>query len=119
VSEVDEREKYLYRSSTVLQALGVIGYDLYTRVDDSRERGEMLAKLSALDWSRSNLGWQDVIGSVTDVKDKQGNVVGRQVSQRANRQSIDATIKMLRDYLGITQLIKRGLEGAGTTEVVH
>ena len=97
---VPGREIYLFRSSPALQALGVLGYELYTKVPDPGTRAAMITNIGehALDWRRSNVAtWESVIGDV--VED------GSAVSPRSNRQAIDATIRFLRDQSGLSEFL--------------
>ena len=94
---IDKRADYLFRSSAAWQALGVIGY-LRSDVDDEDERVVILRKLgeSRLDWRRSNLEWESVIGA------KQSDDQGREwISPRSSRQAIDGTIGFLRQRLNL------------------
>jgi hypothetical protein len=96
---VPGREDYLFRSSPAMQALGVIGYLLYMKVDDPTERKAMITKIGErkLDWKRSNVtDWNSVIGIKVE------NEKGSFISPRASRQSIDGTIKFLKDRSGLT-----------------
>ena len=95
---MDKRADFLFRSSAAWQAFGVIGY-LLRDVDDEDERGVMLRKLgeSRLDWRRSNLAWESIIGA------KQSDEQGKEwISPRASRQAIDGTINFLKQRVGLT-----------------
>ena len=106
---VPGREVYLFRSSPALQALGVIGYDLYTKVEDSTERRAMIARIgeAKLDWRRTNVrDWGTVIGSVVEKEEENKRVV-QVISPRSNRQAFDGTIRFLRDRCGLTDHLKK------------
>jgi len=99
---VPGREEYLFRSSPALQALGVIGNLVYTKVLDPTERKGMIARIGErkLDWKRSNVAeWNSVIGIKVE------NEKGAFISPRASRQSIDGTIKFLKDKSGLTAFL--------------
>ena len=102
---VPGREDYLFRSSPALQALGVIGHLIYTKVHDPAERKQMIANIGErkLDWKRSNVkDWNSVIGiQIGDEKD------GFFISPRASRQSIDGTIKFLKDRSGFSTYLDK------------
>lgn len=90
----DDREEYLSRSSAALQALGVVGHEIYTREKDPTKRREYVVKLGSINWRRDNLPlWRDVIGYVKD-----GESV---ISPASSRQSFDATIKLLKEQIGL------------------
>lgn len=94
------RESYLFRSSAALQALGVLGFLLYTKVGDSLERKKMIEAFGErkLDWKRSNASdWTGVIGQV---KDEDGIV-----SPASSRQAIDGTINFLRTRSGLERYL--------------
>ena len=96
---VPGRELYLFRSSSALQGLGVLGHDLYTTVSDAKRRRDMMARIgqSQLDWRRTNVrDWEAVIGDKVVVDDGKGGTI-KSISPRASRQAIDGTIKFLRE----------------------
>lgn len=96
-TNADKRAEYLFRASPAWQAFGVIGYLLH-EIDDEDERAVALAKMGErkLDWRRSNLTWESVIGT------KQSDDEGKQwISPRASRQAIDGTISFLKQRLGL------------------
>ena len=73
---VPGREDYLFRASAALQALGVIGQLLYTKVEDPADRRIMIIQIGEgkLDWRRSNvLNWGSVIGGTVEKRDVRGN----------------------------------------------
>jgi hypothetical protein len=86
-----EREQYLGRASVVLSALAVAGHDLYRLGLSDAEISAKLRILGHLDWKRSNLGWVGILGS-----EKNG-----EVQPASSRPAIDATIRFLRERLGI------------------
>jgi hypothetical protein len=105
---VPGREDYLFRASAALQALGVLGFDLYTKVDDATRRKEMILAIGEkhLNWKRTNVDeWQPIIGQV-----KRGAPEARlaEVSPASSRQAIDATIRFLRDRAGLTGHLEKG-----------
>jgi DGQHR domain-containing protein len=96
---VPGREHYLFRSSPALQALGVLGHELYTKVEETPIRSQMIARIGEgqLDWKRSNVAeWESVIGIA--VEDEKGT---KTISPRASRQAVDGTIRFLRDKSGL------------------
>ena len=96
---VPGREEYLFRSSPALQALAVLGHDLYTKVESPDERRAMISRIgeAQLDWRRVNMsGWHGVIGE----RNENG-----EISPRSNRQAIDATIRFLREKSGFAEYI--------------
>lgn len=107
---VPGREDYLFRSSPALQAFGVIGQLLYTKVSDHVARKAMIARIGEgkLDWRRTNVrDWASVIGSVVE-KDTNVGIV-KEISPRSARQNFDGTIRVLRDRCGLSDyLIKLG-----------
>lgn len=92
-SDTPERDSYVTRTSAVMSGLAVIGHDLF--LGDSKFTPEEIASkiktLGKLDWKRTN---RDLIGVVGGEKDGM-------VAPNASRQSIDSTIKYLREKLGI------------------
>ncbi len=93
--EKEGRDAYLTRTSVVLASLSVIGNDMYygdvpMTQDDKVKR---LAQLHRIDWKRTNLNMVGVIGS-----EKNGLV-----QPASSRQAIDATIRFLRERLGLIQ----------------
>ena len=108
---VPGREEYLFRASAALQALGVIGQLLYSKVSDRAERRAMIAQVGEanLDWKRTNVEeWGNVIGAVIE-KEIDGEVI-QEVSPRSNRQAFDGTIKFLRDRSGLTSYMVKQAE---------
>lgn len=92
---VPGREEFLFRSSAALQALGVVGHLLWTKVFDEVARSRMVEGLGEkkLDWRRSNVAeWNGVIGSVSDGA----------ITPASSRQAIDGTIRFLKDRSGLT-----------------
>lgn len=86
-----ERDQYLARASVVLSALAVVGHDLMRMALPENDLRARLRVLGALDWRRSNLGWVGIVGS-----EKNG-----EVQPASSRPAIDATIRFLRERLGI------------------
>jgi hypothetical protein len=94
------REKFLSRSSAAMQALGVLGRDLYFYIEDANVRQAALAKVSEkkLNWLKTNTEvWESVIGTIN----KKG-----QISPASSHQAVDSTIKFLRDKSGLSIKIK-------------
>ncbi|MGH9970588.1 MAG: DNA sulfur modification protein DndB [Pyrinomonadaceae bacterium] len=115
---VPGREEYLFRASAALQALGVIGQLLFTKVPESIDRKAMINGIgeAKLDWRRTNVkDWGSVIGGIVEKKDEAGNLIAREISPRSNRQAFDGTIKFLRDRSGLTDYINKL---AGREEIV-
>jgi DGQHR domain-containing protein len=94
------RESFLFRSSAALQALGVIGFLLHTKVRDPIERKKMIENIGEkkLDWKRSNTNdWTGVIGQIND---KDG-----MVSPASSRQAIDGSINFLKTRCGLEKYL--------------
>jgi hypothetical protein len=74
-TDVDNRGGYLFRASPAWQALGVIGH-LQNDVANEDERRPMLNQIveQRLDWRRSNLQWESVIGTKQQELDEAGMV---------------------------------------------
>jgi hypothetical protein len=107
---VPGREEYLFRASAALQALGVIGQLLYTKVEDPSDRKLMINQIGEgkLDWRRTNVrDWGTVIGTIVEKKDHEGKVMAQEVSPRSNRQAFDGTIKFLRVWSGLDDYINK------------
>jgi DGQHR domain-containing protein len=107
---VPGREEYLFRASAALQALGVIGQLLYTKVEDPSDRKAMINQIGEgkLDWRRTNVrDWGTVIGTIVEKKDHEGKVTAQEVSPRSNRQAFDGTIKFLRAWSGLDEYIDK------------
>jgi hypothetical protein len=105
---VPGREDYLFRASAALQALGVLGFELYTKVEDATKRKEMILTIGEkhLNWKRTNVtDWQPVIGQV---KRGSGGEKVQEVSPASSRQAIDAAIRFLRDRSGLTKHLDKG-----------
>lgn len=88
---IAERDQYLSRASVVLSALAVVGHDLMVQNLSEVELRNRLRVLGNLDWRRSNLGWVGIVGS-----EKNG-----EVQPASSRPAIDATIRFLRERLGV------------------
>jgi hypothetical protein len=88
---IAERDQYLARASVVLSALAVVGHDLMVQNLPETELRARLRVLGNLDWRRSNLGWVGILGS-----EKNG-----EVQPASSRPAIDATIRFLRERLGL------------------
>lgn len=87
------RDEMVTRTSAALSALAVVGHDLFLG-DRTYTQDEIVAKLAGLsrmNWRRSNRDLIGVIGT-----EKEG-----QVQPTSSRQSIDATIRYIREKLGI------------------
>ena len=115
-----ERENYLFRSSPALQALGVIGHDLYTKVQDSTQRKTMIARIgeAKLDWLRTNIqDWGTIIGSIVEKGNSDGQKT-KEISPRSNRQAFDATIRFLRTRCGLTEYLEQAGEDADAAEEI-
>lgn len=93
-SDTPERDQYVTRTSAVMAGLAVIGHDLFLgEVDYSQDQiAAKMKTLSKLNWKRSNRELIGVVGG----EGKDG-----EVAPNASRQSIDSTIRYLRDKLGI------------------
>lgn len=87
----DERDTYLTRTSVVLSALAVIGHDILTAGTPPDALEASLARLGELDWRRTNLEWVGIVGSARDGV----------VQPASSRPAIDATIRYLRQKLGL------------------
>jgi hypothetical protein len=91
--EGENRDEFVTRTSAVLSALAVVGHDLFLGERDY-PKDEIVGKLAALsrmNWRRTN---RDLIGVVGTEKEGQ-------VQPTSSRQSIDATIRYIREKLGI------------------
>lgn len=102
---VPGRDIYLFRASAALQALGVIGQLLYTKVHDPEQLKAIIANIGEgkLDWLRTNVkDWDNVIGVRVDRKNTDTGATTSEVSPRSNRQAFEGTIKFLRDRSGLT-----------------
>jgi hypothetical protein len=95
------RAQYLFRSSPAWQALGVVGH-LLKEIDDEDERKRLITMIGQLDWSRSNLSWESIIGAKQqEIDENTGRVTREWISPRSSRQPIDATIGFLKQRLGL------------------
>jgi DGQHR domain-containing protein len=100
-----DRALFMTRTSSAMQALAVLGWGLYTQVDDEAKRLRMLDQVDEahLDWRRTNLNWSGVLGIPKPAsKDKEGNTIPEMVQPASARQYIDNTLKLLRDKSGLT-----------------
>lgn len=89
-----DRENYLARASAALQALAVVGFEVYTRAGSDRsKRLEYIDRLRGVNWRRDNLEWDHIIGQVKD---------GEGISPASSRQAFDSTIKYLKEKLGLS-----------------
>lgn len=89
-----DREDFLTRSSVVLTGLSVVGYDLYYGMGADmtpEQRLTKLARLTSVDWRRTNLGLSGVVGSEKDGV----------IQPASSRPVIDATIRYLREVMGL------------------
>lgn len=92
--DTEDRDQYLTRASAVLSALAVVGNDLYKDPTIPMEaKVEKLVELGKLDWKKTNLNLVGVVGSEKD----------GMVAPTASRQSIDASLRYLREKLGIVK----------------
>lgn len=91
--EGENRDEFVTRTSAVLSALSVVGHDLFLgeRTYSQDEIVSKLAGLSRMNWRRTNRDLIGVVGS-----EKEG-----QVQPTSSRQAIDATIRYIREKLGI------------------
>lgn len=89
----ENRDEFVTRTSAVMSALAVVGHDLFLgdRNFTQEEIVQKLTELGKINWRRTN---RDLIGVVGTEKDGQ-------VQPTSSRQSIDATIRFLRDKLGL------------------
>lgn len=106
------RAMYMTRTSATLQAMAVLGHDLYTQVDDPELRKTMVKRVGegdgGLDWARTNLGWVGTLGIKKETyTDKEGTVIPAMVQPAAARQYIDNTLKLLRERSGVAAHIER------------
>jgi hypothetical protein len=95
---VPGREDYLFRSSAALQALGVLGFLLQTKVPDAERRAQMIAAIGEkrLDWKRSNVkDWTNIIGAEKDGA----------ITPASSRQAIDGTIRFLKERSGLSEFL--------------
>ena len=90
-SDTPDRDQYLTRTSAMLSALAVIGHDIYDQALTVEQKVQKLSQLAKMDWKRTNLNLVGVVGSEKD----------GMVAPNASRQSIDASIRYLREKLGI------------------
>ncbi len=92
--EGENRDDYVTRTSAVISALAVVGHDLF--LGDHPYTPEQivhkLGELARINWKRTN---RDLIGVVGTEKEGQ-------VQPTSSRQSIDATIRFLREKLAIS-----------------
>jgi DGQHR domain-containing protein len=98
-TEPTERDQYLSRSSAALQALAVVGHDLWSLDLPNDQRAGMLAKISErrLDWRKSNVAtWDGVIGAVGS---------GGAIAAQSSRPAIDGTIAFLRRTSGLAPML--------------
>jgi len=89
----EDREAYLTRASVVLSSLGVIGHDLYNfdPTISTEQKAKKISLLGKINWKRTNLKLVGIVGS-----EKEG-----QVQPGSSRQSIDSTIRFLREKLDL------------------
>lgn len=85
------RDVYVARASAVFAALAVVGHDLFSSGLSYDEIGRRIARLSQLDWRRTNLAWVGVLGTEKDGK----------VQPASSRPVIDGMIRFLRERLGV------------------
>lgn len=97
----EDRELYLTRSSVVLTALSVVGHDLYTRGMHTDDIVKRIYTLSRVDWKRTNMGLAGIVGTEKEVKNKETGEVTHVVQPASSRQAIDATIRFLREKMGL------------------
>jgi len=88
------REDNLDSASAALQALGVVGHELFAHLSDPVKRVNALRALGQINWSRTNFStWNSVIG--------QPDENGSMIIPSSTRQAFDATIKFLRSELNL------------------
>lgn len=89
------RDEFVTRTSAVMAALSVVGHDLFLgeKTYTQEELVAKLKKLGEINWKRTN---RDLIGVV-------GTEKNGEVQPTSSRQSIDATIRFMRDKLGLNQ----------------
>lgn len=93
-SDTPDRDQYLTRASAVLSALAVVGNDIYKDPSiPTNEKVKKLMELSKLDWKKTNLNLVGVVGSEKD----------GMVAPTASRQSIDASLRYMREKLGLVK----------------
>jgi hypothetical protein len=93
------RALYLFRSSPAWQAFGVIGH-LLKEIDDADERKHLIEVIGQLDWRRTNLAWESVIGAKQQEVVTDGHI-REWISPRSSRQAIDGTISFLKQQLSL------------------
>ena len=99
---VVDREQYLTRASVVLSALAVVGHDLYPVSGDPDALRARARALRDMDWRRTNLDWEGIVGSVKEGSTQpDGTVIPPMVQPASSRPAIDATIRHLRGVLGL------------------
>jgi hypothetical protein len=95
------------------QVLGLVFHDVEFRVKpelSEAERAEIVSKLAAIDWSRSNPDWFPMLGEAeTDkegapVLDSQGRK--RVALSRAGRTTIASLLKYVREKTGLDKLVE-------------
>lgn len=91
----ENRDEYVTRTSAVMSALAVVGHDLFLgeKTYTNEEIAAKLSTLARMNWKRTN---RDLIGVVGSEKDGQ-------VQPTSSRQAIDATIRYVRQALGIVE----------------
>lgn len=92
----EDRDDHLSRTSSVLSALSVIGHDVYATNPTTEQVQAVIGLLGAIDWRRTNLSWVGVIGSEKDGV----------VQPASSRPAIDATIRFLREKVGLQVVAK-------------
>lgn len=87
----EDRDAYLTRTSVVVAALSVVGHDMYLEGYSEEDRTLFVRRLAEIDWQRHNLSLVGVVGS-----EKNGLV-----QPASSRPAIDATIRFLRERMGL------------------
>lgn len=98
-----EREEYLTRASVVFAALSVIGHDLFSGDYSALDIAKRMDKLRDLDWRRTNLEWEGIIGRRKEGKlDETTGVTSPDTIQpESARPAIDSTIRFFREVLDV------------------
>lgn len=103
---IKDRDDYLTRTSVVLSSLMVIGHQLYTMTPaiDADEKVKRLLKLKKMNWKRTNLKLDGIVGTekesmVKSVDGKEHKV--KMISPASSRQAVDATIAFFREKLDL------------------
>lgn len=91
-SDTEDRDQYVTRTSAVMSALAVVGHDLFLSGQFTPDQiTSKMKALTKINWSKTNPEFIGVLGSEKD----------GMVAPNASRQSIDSTIRFIRDKLKI------------------